>query len=371
MNNYIVNDREHPTLIPSYPTSINVHNAPYSEGTINPIQKHTVTKVINIDSTFRENYSGSSSTNFTWDLNKKETKVVSMRVSALDIPVCWYTIDDINHRNQFTIKVHNWVNEGEHDQYLITIPPGNYFSEAFVITLNSIFQTIGDGLNYLIAAIDPHTLKTIIRAVDKRDTLPITNRAPFVTGSEYYSPNFYFEIDFFPERDKFLQAPSPLIKKNIKQFQEFQRTVGWFIGFRKFDYIVTSGMSVQQSAFIANTPTMIYNCALSSEAIYSNSINNYCFLSIDDHHNNCVCQPIVSSTGESYISNNIMARITVDSLPNTILYDNGRDKIFKERTYMGPITLEKLKINLLNKYGEIINLNETDFSFTLELTELY
>ena len=370
MNNYIVNDRAHPTLIPAYPTSINVHNTPYSEGTINPIQKHTVTKVINIDSTFRENYAGSSSTNFTWDLNKKETKVVSMRVSSLDIPISWYTIDDVGNRNQFTIKVHNWINQGQHDQYLITIPPGNYFSNSFVIALNSIFKTIGDGLNYLIVEIDPYTLKTIIRAVDKTDTMPITNRAPFDTDGLYYSPNFYFEIDFFPERDKFLQAPSHT-KKNIKQFQEFQRTVGWFIGFRKFDYIVTSGMILQQPAIVANMSTMIYNCALASEAIYSSSLNNYCFLSIDDHHNNCVCQPIVSSTGESYISNNIMARITVASFPNTILYDNGHDKIFKERTYMGPITLEKLKISLINKYGEIINLNETDFSFTLELTELY
>ena len=370
MSNYIVNDRSRPTLIPSYPNSINVHSTPYSEGTVNPIQKHTVTKVINIDSTFRENYSGSSSTNFTWDLNKKETKVVSMRVSSLDIPVCWYTIDDVNNRNQFIIYVHNRLNQIEQSQYLITVPPGNYSSDSFVITLNGIFQTIGGGLKYLIASIDSNTSKTIIRAVNKTDVVPIPKHAPFDASGSYYSPNFYFKVDFFPERDKFLQAPSQ-IKKNLKQFQEFQRTVGWFIGFRKFDYTIDATSTVNQTTFVTDTTTLLYKCALVSESTYNTSISNYCFLAIDDHHNNCVCQPIVSSTGDSYISNNIIARITVSSIPNSVLYDNGHDKIFKERTYMGPITLEKLKVNLLNKYGEVIDLNGADIAFTIELTELY
>lgn len=370
MNNYIVNETSRPTLITSYPTSLNVHNTPYSEGNINPIQKNTVTKVINIDSTFRQNYSESSSSNFTWDLNKKETKVVSMRVSSLDVPVCWYAINDINNRNQFIIYVHNWLNQGDHDQYLITVPPGNYFSDSFAAVLNGIFQTTGGGLNYLYATIDSNTSKTIIRAVNKTDAIPIPKHAPFDASGSYYSPNFYFKVDFFPERDKFLQTHSH-IKKHIRQFQEFQRTIGWFIGFRKFDYTIDEATIVKQTTFDTNTTTFFYKCALVGESIYSNSLSNYCFLAIDDHNNNCVCQPIVSSTGDSYISNNIIARITVSSLPTSILYDNGHDKIFKERVYMGPITLEKLKVSLLNKYGEIIDLNGVDISLTLELTELY
>lgn len=370
MNNYIVNDNLRPTMITSYPNAINVHNTPYTEGTINPIQKNTITKVINIDSSFRQNYSETSSTNFTWDLSKKEPKVVSMRVSSIDIPVSWYIINEINNRNQFIIYVHNWRTPGESNQYLITIPPGNYFSDSFVNLLNGMFQTIGGGLNYLFATIDANTSKTIIRAIDKTDAIPSPKHAPFDTASIYYSSNFYFELDFFPERDNFLQAPTQ-IRKNAKQFQEFQRTIGWFMGFRKFDYTITESNNVKQTSFDTNIDSLFYKCALVSESNYGNSLSNYCFLAIDDHHNNCVSQPIVSSTGDSYISNNLMARITVTAIPNTILYDNGQDKIFKERVYMGPITLEKLKISLLNKYGEIIDLNGVDISLTLELTELY
>lgn len=370
MNNYIINETSRTTLIPSYPRSLNVVNTPYSEGSINPIQKHTVTKVINIDSTFRENYSNSSSTNFTWDLNKKESKVVSMRVSSLHVPVGWYTIEEINNRNQFIIYVHNWLNQGEHTKYLITVPPGNYFRESFAAVLNGIFKATGGGLNYLIATIDSNTSKTIIRAVNKTDAIPLPKHAPFDEFGSYFSPEFYFKVDFFPERDKFLQTPSQN-KKNLKQFQEFQRTLGWFIGFRSYDYTIDINNVVRQTTFDTNTTDPLYNCALVSESTYSNSLSNYCFLAIDDHNNNCVCQPIVSSNGDSYISNNIIARIAISTDPNSILYDNRHDKIFTERVYMGPITLEKLKVSLLNKYGEVIDLNGVDISFTLELTELY
>ena len=370
MNNYIVNDTMRPTMITSLPTALNTHSTSYTEGTVNPIQKNTITKVINIDSSFRDNYSDTTSTNFTWDLKKKEPKVVSMRVSSIDIPVTWYSISNINNRNQFIIDLYNWLPVGGSTTHLITIPPGNYFSDAFVSMLNGIFQTTGGGLQYLIADIDYNTAKMIIRAVDKTDSILNPKYAPFDASGVYYSPNFYFEIDFFPNRDNFLQASSQ-IRKNTRQFQEFQRTVGWFMGFRKFDYNVTQSSTVAQTKFDTNNTSLIYICALVSESTYSNSQSNYCFLAIDDHHNNCVSQSIVSATGESYISNNIMARITISSVPNTIIYDNGHDKIFKERNYMGPITLEKLKVSLINKYGEVIDLNGVDMSFTLELTELY
>lgn len=363
MNSYIINDTRRPTLIPAYPNAINVNNTPYPEGTINPIHKKTITKLINIDSSFRQNYPETASTNFTWDLNKKESNVVSMRVSSVDIPVSWYSISEINGRNQFNITVHDWNTPGTSDTYLITIPPGNYFSDAFVTMLNGIFHVndigINSGLYYLIAEIDTNTSKTIIRTTVITDSF-IPAREPFTSN-----PTFYFELDFFPNRAIF--NPS----QTIKQFQEFQRHVGWYMGFRNFDYTVTLADIVNQTLFNSSTTSLTYTCAQAGESTYSNSQSNYCFLAIDDHHNNCVCQPIISSTGESYISNNILARITVSSMPNSVLYDNGHDKIFKERVYMGPITLEKLKISLLNKYGEVIDLNGVDISLTLELTELY
>ena len=43
----------------------------------------------------------------------------------------------------------------------------------------------------------------------------------------------------------------------------------------------------------------------------------------------------------------------------------------KTRIYNGPVTLKKMHIRILDKFGNVIDLNNMDFSFTLELELLY
>ena len=42
-----------------------------------------------------------------------------------------------------------------------------------------------------------------------------------------------------------------------------------------------------------------------------------------------------------------------------------------ERTYFGPVNIEKLRIRLLNDKGNVLNLNGRDWSFTLQTELLY
>ncbi len=71
---------------------------------------------------------------------------------------------------------------------------------------------------------------------------------------------------------------------------------------------------------------------------------------------------------DSFIGNNILARLTVDTIHNTVLYDSKADLIFKERVYMGPVTIEKMNISLINRYGEPIDLNLNNFfNFTFRI----
>ena len=66
-----------------------------------------------------------------------------------------------------------------------------------------------------------------------------------------------------------------------------------------------------------------------------------------------------------------MGRISVTTGMNTIITNTASDRVFKKREYFGPVKLEKLHIRLLNKFGEPILLNENDFSFALEIEQLY
>ena len=59
--------------------------------------------------------------------------------------------------------------------------------------------------------------------------------------------------------------------------------------------------------------------------------------------------------------------IPLNSESFNVCYDNGAGFIEKKREYFGPVNIQKFKIQLLNQYGEILELNNMDFSFSLEL----
>ena len=62
-------------------------------GWLNPINIKTTASGINIDSRFRENYYGTSSSDFSLELPFKQEKVINMRIGTLDIPMSFYGVD--------------------------------------------------------------------------------------------------------------------------------------------------------------------------------------------------------------------------------------------------------------------------------------
>ena len=104
--------------------------------------------------------------------------------------------------------------------------------------------------------------------------------------------------------------------------------------------------------------------------MYGSSINRYIYFSIDDYQNNYQ-NSISGDNKEYYIEDSILGRITVTAISNAIMVNNGADYVFKERNYFGPVRLEKIRIRVLNRFGEVINLNSNDFSIALEITQLY
>jgi hypothetical protein len=332
----IENNNPYPLVQHTQPSAVNTTQTYYPKGVINPIDKKTITKVINIDTIFRENYKNTKSSDFVWHLTQSETNVVSMRISSVDIPISWYNIVDDMERNKFNIVISN-IQNVQNQLYTITIPPGNYNNITFINTINNIFYTNHD--NFL------QNFYTEINEITKNIVFKLKNY------DELYNENKNLEIvfDFFINKKKY----------SLKQMDyEFQKTVGWNIGFRKTKYIIN------------NTFSEINNY-IQSETLFNLKHDDYIFINLDDYNSNCVCQPIVSSTWNSYIGNNILGRITIDSTYKNTHYDNGNDHIFKERVYLGPVSVEKFKIQILNKFGETIDLNNSNFSFTLELTKLY
>ena len=92
----------------------------FYQGTINPLSKRILRKNINIDTRFRENYYTSNASNFHVDLPIRLTQVVSLQLSAMELPTTFYTISKVFGNHFFVLE------SSGHDSLIVTIPDGNY-----------------------------------------------------------------------------------------------------------------------------------------------------------------------------------------------------------------------------------------------------
>lgn len=324
----------------------------FVEGNMNPIEKRSTTKTICIDSLFRQNYSKTRSTDFVYVLPISINKVVSMQMTSLEIPNMWNSFSQINKSNTFNIELFGVQFNGvplADTSVTITIPEGNYMSDQFQNTMNNIFQSNPNpGLKFLNLEISIQTNCIIRTNVSGYDPI---GQFPFDTTSPYYSPNFSFKLIF--------DIPN----------QKLYKTAGWMMGFRQPAYTVD--VTTAYTSYSEKTTPTYFNRYIKSESSYGSTIDNYVFLEVTDYHNNYPTDLIVSTNETSYLGNNILARIVLLSGANTIVWNNAGDLIFKKREYFGPIKIEKLRIRILNKFGDVIDLRGNDFSIVLEIKQLY
>jgi len=114
----------------------------YSKDFMNPLLKQTITRVISIDSQFRNNKKTTLSTNFSFNLSDTLRDVVSMRMNSIHIPKTWYTVSKSYGSNFLYIKGNSpGVNDGLHD-YQIAIPAGNYNQADIIAEVNNSIEKL-------------------------------------------------------------------------------------------------------------------------------------------------------------------------------------------------------------------------------------
>ena len=357
-NHAVINEKIIPT--------VNTYEYNYPTGTLNPVEKRTFTKLVSIDSLFRTNYAKSSSNDFTWQFHQPINNVVKMRLASFELPVMWYDISEYNKNNIFTIKTYNSVLYGN-KTHTITIPSGNYNNEDIQIEINNILIDQSGGLQYLMVHIDPKTTKTEfrIRNMENDDNALHSSEIPYIydPSANGYSPDFYYEIIFF-EPQKGL--------KEQELLRKFNRTLGWFMGFRKYTY---KGEKKNTRRFLNATSIgsgyKNHESIITSEGSFGEGKNHYIFISINDFNNNCINEAISSNIGDIFIGNNLLGRLAVNAPTYDLMISDKSDQVFKMREYLGPVTISKIKIQLLNKFGDLIDIQNNNFSLAIEFTILY
>lgn len=114
----------------------------YIKGVINPLLKETITRIISIDSQYRDSKTTTMATNFTFNLSETLNNVLAIRLNSIQIPKTWYTISKSYGANFFYLKGNvPGINDGLSD-YKIEIPVGNYKSDELIDTLNNSILNI-------------------------------------------------------------------------------------------------------------------------------------------------------------------------------------------------------------------------------------
>ena len=116
----------------------NNYQVPYAQDTLNPTLENSISRLVNLDSHYRQSSSGynSISTDYTLDLSEPLKNVLNIGLYSFSIPYTWYTID-VQYNNYYFNIVNNNIS------FRIEIETGNYTPETFCIEVNDKFLKKG------------------------------------------------------------------------------------------------------------------------------------------------------------------------------------------------------------------------------------
>jgi len=333
---------------------VNIHQSDFFPGIVNPLSTRIITKCLNIDTRFRDNIHGTSSADFLIQLPQKFSKVVSMQLAALEMPVSFYGISsgygnnylylDVNYNElpgdttadywpnfTFTKNEDGTVNA----KGSFFIPDGNYSATDLILKLNLIMRPLNSDNTFL----QPNSIFSYIQLV-----LDISINGSG-SGKVTIAPNGvnagnvnYINMDF------------TLGSNGVFDGIDISSKFGWNLGFQKRQYL---GLKTY-----------------TGETIIEPSNIRYIYLVVDDF-NNSVNNHFVSAFNKSILGPNILARIPMKGASFSLMMENDFTTVTEPRRYFGPVDIQKLKIQLLDEYGKPVQLNNSDYSFCINLKMIY
>jgi hypothetical protein len=318
--NDAINKNKYLDPIETYPTNI-------SRSNLNNLKRKTILQTIVLNTLFREDYFNTTSTDFTILLPYYFKNVLSLRLSSLQLPNVLYTISKINGNNTFYIEEDITGINGT-----IIFPEGNYtnINDFCNLLENEINTQLGISPNRFIVTCDTYSGKITISNNTNNFTLLFNTPLNTIIGN--------CNKQFVPTNGERQQ--------NCVELEKIYKQFGWIVGYRNDVYSQSNSYT--------------------TEGIYNGAYPNYIYFVLNDY-NNSQAQNVFGMYSKSIIGDNILGMIPITSQDFMVNFTNGNDFIEKKREYFGPVRIQRMKIQLLNQFGDIINLNNMDYSFSLEL----
>jgi hypothetical protein len=108
-----------------------------------------------------------------------------------------------------------------------------------------------------------------------------------------------------------------------------------------------------------------------SEAIMDISGPRYFYLVVEDFNNNTNNGLFYTAFNSSILNKSVLGRFPLNTSLYSLLLQNNLNVVVLKREYFGPVSIQKLKIQLLDEFGRVVDLNYMDFSFSILMTIAY
>jgi hypothetical protein len=387
------------------------------QGFMNPLLRHTQTRLLTIDSHYRQNsiykktvtqsvdaYGNcvtdicnnsfelpNGSTDFLINFNEPLRDVIALNILAFEIPISWYIFSDAYGTNQMEIRQPSgtgaWTD--------IVLDEGNYRVVNATLPTDLLDARLQTAINATALA----GFSVVYNPINYKITIKNTTATAF---------DMRFYDDDIAINDPCLEQNNGTKNSNL----------GWVLGFRKplyegetsytgeaavnllftrylyislddFNKNYTNRSHINvfdfEKSIIPKAPKYynknIYCTDTSGNDVYIQDPNNtltkaqkYSIQQILTDKKNTSKQPEVTY---NQMGSSVIARITnsyssdIGSLQEELSWLEGNIQTPIKREYFGPTTIRKVRVKLLNDKGNIINLNHQDWSFSIEVTQLY
>lgn len=412
--------------------AMNFNNSYNQQFAVNQITPNITHELLCIDSNFKN--IGETSSNFFVELPHPIHNAIQMRISSIEIPQTEYFFSEEKRNNVFYIIINydrgnkqltfdnnkDWIyvstNNPTFAVIKVKIPDGIWYSGDMQNFINDLLDTAhGPYQNLMKFEINTYSGKATFRFkvydeltdnqkvnIESADIYskfdPSLNYLQISSDdSDMFGPEAYFSLsvgrtfDAGNDNDKSYTNVIDInneIENGIGINPElFYYTSLFSFGFTmsqlydindenlklvKIDRNSKNLTSLERENVNVSSINDIYLYYLEGNNIYAFNKLSYSYLAIEDYVGNFMTHINVWNGANSRMTNkNIIARVQTSAPGFTVSLNNNSDQVFKQRNYFGPVTIKKLHIELLDSFGEHINLNSNNLSLILEFVIIY
>ena len=410
----------------------NTFSVPVAQDVLNPNLKNTITRIINLDSQYRQSTSpNETSTDYTLDLSEPLINVLSLSLYSFQIPFSWYSVD-VGY-NCFWISFINASTGNTAYTINIVIEPGNYTTTTFVSTLTTAINSTG-------LTFPAGVIPVVFNSANGKLTLNLFGAKGTFASTTYTIDNTTLITFFDPTAT--LNCSTAICNPTLA----INQSLGWIMGFRVPSVLVNPAGNVAIAIIDLYGPKYLilvvddynqnhinsglvgiteYSNSLKMPSYYSPSIPYICTpanpqgtnlklnslalandvnagtLLMDKFNGNykstvtiVPSAPRILTQSQIYTINEIMKnndkstnyKLTSPTTSDTFaiipvktgglstgdLYVEFSGSLQEnKRTYFGPVNISRMRIKLLDDKGNVLNLHGSDWSLTLMSENLY